>query len=73
MAHENNPQTDSPPLGIAGTITKIFINSPITPMLMVAMLFIGVLGLMFTPRQEDPQISVPMVDIFVAYPGASSE
>ena len=60
-------------LGIAGRIACTFIDSPISPLLMVAALAIGLLGLMFTPRQEDPQISVPMVDIFVNYPGASAE
>ncbi|MGB1255359.1 MAG: efflux RND transporter permease subunit [Thiolinea sp.] len=81
MAQQDNaprppqePQNDTPhSLGIAGRIAQLFIDSPITPMFMVAMLFIGVMGLLFTPRQEDPQISVPMVDIFVSYPGASSE
>jgi multidrug efflux pump subunit AcrB len=37
------------------------------------MLLMGLLGLLMTPRQEDPQISVPMVDIFVQYPGASAD
>jgi len=60
-------------LGIAGRITKQFINSPVTPLLMMAFLAIGLLGLAFTPRQEDPKISVPMVDIFVQYPGASAK
>ena len=60
-------------LGIAGRIACNFIDSPLTPMLMVAALAIGLLGLIFTPRQEDPQISVPMIDIFVNYPGASAE
>ena len=59
-------------LGIAGGIAKAFINSPVTPMLLIATLLIGVMGLIFTPRQEDPQISVPMIDIFVAYPGTSA-
>jgi multidrug efflux pump subunit AcrB len=59
-------------LGIAGRITSQFINSPVTPLLMMAFLAIGLLGLMFTPRQEDPKISVPMVDIYVQYPGASA-
>lgn len=59
-------------LGIAGRITRQFINSPVTPLLMLAFLAIGLLGLMFTPRQEDPKISVPMVDIYVQYPGASA-
>jgi multidrug efflux pump subunit AcrB len=60
-------------LGIAGRIASVFIDSPITPLLMVATLAVGLLGLIFTPRQEDPQISVPMIDIFVQYPGASAD
>ncbi len=59
-------------LGLAGTIAKTFINSPVTPMLLVATLLIGISGLIFTPRQEDPQISVPMIDVFVSYPGTSA-
>lgn len=60
-------------LGLAGRMAKAFIHSPLSPLLFFAMLAMGVIGLVFTPRQEDPQISVPMVDIFVSYPGASSE
>ncbi len=60
-------------LGLAGRMACTFIDSPISPLLMLATLAIGLLGLIFTPRQEDPQISVPMVDIFVQYPGASAE
>lgn len=59
-------------LGIAGKMARAFIDSPLSPILLFASLAIGLLGLALTPRQEDPQISVPMVDIFVAYPGASS-
>ncbi len=59
-------------LGLAGRIAQTFINSPVTPMLLVATLLIGLMGLIFTPRQEDPQISVPMIDIFVSYPGTSA-
>lgn len=59
-------------LGIAGKTAKAFIASPLSPLLLMAFLAIGILGLMITPRQEDPQVSVPMVDIFVQYPGASS-
>jgi multidrug efflux pump subunit AcrB len=60
-------------LGIAGATAKAFIHSPLSPLLFIAMLGMGLLGLMMTPRQEDPQISVPMIDIFVQYPGASTE
>ncbi|MFZ0791505.1 MAG: efflux RND transporter permease subunit, partial [Chromatiaceae bacterium] len=51
----------------------MFINTPVTPMLLMACMCLGLMGLFFTPRQEDPQISVPMIDIFVQYPGASAE
>jgi multidrug efflux pump subunit AcrB len=63
---------DEQNLGLAGNMARSFIHSPITPLLLVACLVIGVMGLLITPRQEDPQISVPMVDIFVQYPGASA-
>jgi len=70
---EKDLELDENNLGIAGRITRQFINSPVTPLLMAAFLIIGLLGLMFTPRQEDPKISVPMVDILIKYPGASAE
>ena len=60
-------------LGLAGTLAKGFINSPLSPLLLFAFLALGIFGLILTPRQEDPQISVPMVDIFFSYPGASAE
>ncbi len=60
-------------LGLAGRTARAFIHSPLSPLLFFVMLVVGLLGLIFTPRQEDPQISVPMVDVFVKYPGASSE
>jgi len=62
-----------PPLGLAGNITRVFIDSPLTPLLMTATLVVGLIGLFVTPRQEDPQISVPMIDIFFEYPGAGAE
>ncbi|MGF1642181.1 MAG: efflux RND transporter permease subunit, partial [Thiotrichales bacterium] len=70
----NGPtELDPNALGIAGAMTRGFITSPITPLLLVGFLFLGLFGLIATPRQEDPQISVPMVDIFVSFPGASAE
>ncbi len=59
--------------GLAGRIARMFINTPVTPMLLIGCLCIGLLGLFFTPRQEDPKISVPMIDVFVQYPGASAQ
>ena len=60
-------------LGVAGKLAKSFITSPLSLLLFITMLGAGLLGLSSTPRQEDPQISVPMIDIFVSYPGASSK
>nr|VFK62137.1 MAG: Multidrug efflux pump subunit AcrB [Candidatus Kentron sp. UNK]VFK70288.1 MAG: Multidrug efflux pump subunit AcrB [Candidatus Kentron sp. UNK] len=60
-------------LGVAGRVTQAFIDSPLSPLLFLAMLLLGILGLIMTPRQEDPQISVPMVDVLVSYPGVSSQ
>ena len=57
---------------IAGGFARSYINSPLTPLFLLAFLVMGIIGILITPRQEDPQISVPMVDIFVQYPGASN-
>ncbi|MGB5298594.1 MAG: efflux RND transporter permease subunit [Thiogranum sp.] len=73
IEQRDREEVESKDLGIAGRIAATFIDSPISPLLMVATLFVGLLGLIFTPRQEDPQISVPMIDIFVQYPGASAD
>lgn len=72
---DDSMRGDSPNqnLGLAGRIARAFINTPVTPMLLIGALCIGLLGLLFTPRQEDPQISVPMIDLFVQYPGATAE
>jgi multidrug efflux pump subunit AcrB len=68
-----DPGYDEASLGLAGRTARFFIRSPLSPLLYVAMLLMGLLGLVATPRQEDPQISVPMIDVMVAYPGASAE
>lgn len=73
LSHPHHEPVEGPRLGIAGNIAYFFIDSPLTPLLFAVALFIGLIGLMYTPRQEDPQISVPMIDIFVQYSGASAE
>ena len=57
--------------GFAGGIAKQFINSKLTPLLMIAFLAIGMYSSYLTPREEEPQIDVPIADIFFRYPGAS--
>ncbi|MBK1636850.1 efflux RND transporter permease subunit [Rhodovulum adriaticum] len=57
------------PLGIAGNLTRGFIRSPLTPLLLLAALAVGLIALMALPREEEPQISVPLVDIHVRADG----
>ena len=73
LTHPHHEHEEGPRLGLAGNIANFFIDSPLTPLFFGAALFIGLVGLIYTPRQEDPQISVPMVDIFIQYSGASAE
>ena len=73
MSDTDRTENAAVELGLAGKTARAFIHSPLSPLLFLAMLAMGILGLMATPRQEDPQISVPMVDIFLGYPGASAE
>jgi len=58
-------------LGIAGRLAKTFLRSKLTPLIVLASMMLGLLAVALTPREEEPQIVVPMVDIFVPVPGAS--
>jgi multidrug efflux pump subunit AcrB len=57
--------------GISGKIANAFIDSKLTILLMVALMIIGVYSSFLIPREEEPQIIVPMADVMVGYPGAS--
>jgi len=59
-------------MGIAGRIARAWINSKLTPLLLGASLLIGLFSVWRLPREEEPQIVVPMIDVMVAMPGASS-
>ncbi len=58
--------------GLAGTIAHTFVDSRLTPLVIVAALFLGLFAVLQTPREEEPQIVVPMLDVFVGMPGASA-
>ncbi len=60
-------------LGMAGSIAKAFINSKLTPLIILFAIGIGAFATLQLPREEEPQIVVPMVDVFVQMPGASSK
>ncbi|MBU5611592.1 efflux RND transporter permease subunit [Geomonas azotofigens] len=58
-------------LGFAGKIARAFIDSKLTPLIVAASLLIGLYSVIATPREEEPQIVVPMVDIYLPMPGSS--
>jgi multidrug efflux pump subunit AcrB len=60
------------PLRLAGAVAHAFIQSKLTPLVIIAALIVGALSIWQTPREEEPQIVVPMLDVFVQMPGASS-
>ena len=57
--------------GLAGKIARGFLTSKLTVLLMIIFMIVGVYSSFLIPREEEPQIDVPMADIFVGYPGAS--
>jgi multidrug efflux pump subunit AcrB len=61
----------TPRLGVAGRLAATFIGSKLTPLLIVASMALGAFAIVALPREEEPQIVVPMVDVFVSLPGAS--
>jgi multidrug efflux pump subunit AcrB len=65
--------TESRPLGLAGRVAHAFIQSKLTPLAIVTALLLGAFSILQTPREEEPQIVVPLLDVFVQMPGASAE
>jgi len=59
-------------LGAAGKIAQAFINSRLTPLIVIASVLLGAGAVLLLPREEEPQIIVPMIDVFVRMPGASA-
>lgn len=57
--------------GISGKIAKAFIQSKLSILLMITFMLLGLFSIYFIPREEEPQIEVPMADIMLGYPGAT--
>ena len=57
--------------GLAGRIAAAFVHSKLTPLFMVGSMMLGLFAVLALPREEEPQIVVPMVDVFAAMPGAT--
>ena len=60
-------------LGLSGSIARKFYDSEITPLLALVGLLMGIFAILVTPREEEPQIVVPMIDVFVQAPGLSAK
>ena len=60
-------------IGVAGKIAQFFIDSKLTPLFIIAAILLGIASVIALPREEEPQIIVPMIDIFVKMPGASAK
>jgi len=66
------PDTSYRP-GLSGRIAALFIGSKLTPLIMLGALLLGLFAIVVTPREEEPQIVVPMADVWLPFPGASAK
>ena len=60
-------------LGLSGRLAGLFISSKLTPLIIIAVLLLGLFAVLMTPREEEPQIVVPMADVWLPFPGASAK
>jgi multidrug efflux pump subunit AcrB len=64
---------DKPRYGLAGRMARGWINSKLTPLFIAASLLVGAFSVLMLPREEEPQIIVPMIDVMVSMPGAGAK
>ena len=69
----DSSKPDSARLGIAGRIARTFIDSKLTPLFVITSILLGAAATLLLPREEEPQIKVPMIDVLVAMPGFSAK
>src|SRR5512140_404762 len=60
-------------LGLAGRVARAFIDSKLTPLIIITSVLLGVVAIVMLPREEEPQIKVPMMDVLVSMPGFSAK
>jgi len=68
----NVSQNPSPELGFAGRVARAFIDSKLTPLVVIVSVLLGVAAIVLLPREEEPQIKVPMIDVLVSMPGSTA-
>lgn len=73
LNNDENNKLEQEKLGISGKIAGMFIQSKLTPLIILASIILGLFATVVTPREEEPQIVVPMADVFVQYPGATAQ
>ncbi len=59
--------------GFIGRITSYFVDSKLTPIIILATILLGIFAVLNTPSEEEPQIVVPLIDVFVEMPGATAK
>jgi multidrug efflux pump subunit AcrB len=67
------PSSEAGSMGPAGRIARAFIDSKLTPLIVVTAVLLGLFAVLMLPREEEPQIKVPMIDVLVAMPGAGAK
>ncbi len=73
MSHNQpSPFPDPAKYGFAGRMASLFIDSKLTPIIVAASLLLGFFAILMLPREEEPQIKVPMIDVMVGMPGATA-
>src|ERR1051326_309959 len=60
-------------LGLAGRVAHAFIDSKLTPLIIITSVLLGLAAILMLPREEEPQIKVPMIDVLVSMPGFSAK
>jgi len=70
---KDSSKPDSAHLGIAGRVARAFIDSKLTPLLVITSILLGAAATLLLPREEEPQIKVPMIDVLVSMPGFSAK
>src|SRR6516164_9822970 len=60
-------------LGFAGRVARTFIDSKLTPLIIITSVLLGAAAIIMLPREEEPQIKVPMIDVLVSMPGFSAK
>lgn len=60
-------------MGISGRIARAFLDSPLTPLVALVAMLVGIFAVIITPKEEEPQINVTMANVLIPYPGATAK